>query len=82
QTNALLSHLNPLHRERLRLALARNEVGTLYRRTRIEAGQRVQRSELRFDGVAGCLRTPGGGSSRQFVVEARADGVRTRALTP
>ena len=31
-------------------------------------GRRVQRAELRFDGLAGCLRTPGGGSSRQFLV--------------
>ena len=35
-----------------------------YRRTR--HGQQVL--ELRFDGLAGCLRTPEGGSSRQFVV--------------
>lgn len=81
QTARLLSLLNPLHRERLRVARARNEVGTLYRRTRIEAGERVQRAELRFDGLAGCLRTPGGGSSRQFVVEARPEKVRTRPLT-
>lgn len=82
QTARLLSHLNPLHRERLRLAQARREIGTLYRRTRVEGGERVQRAELRFDGVAGCLRTPGGGSSRQFVVEARPEAVRTRVLTP
>ena len=30
--------------------------------------QRVQRAEVRFDGVSGCLRTPKGGSSRQTVV--------------
>ncbi len=78
----LLSHLGALHAERLRLAQKRGgAAGTLYRRTRIEAGRRVQRSELRFDGVAGCLRTPGGGSSRQFVVLADPDRVRTRLLT-
>ncbi len=82
QTDKLLSHLSPLHLERLALAQrGGGAVGTLYRRTRIEDGVRVQRSEVRFDGVAGCLRTPGGGSSRQFLVEARPNRVRTRALT-
>ena len=46
-------------------------VGALYRRTRMEKGERVQRAEVRFDGLAGCLRTPGGGSSRQFIVSDR-----------
>lgn len=54
----------------------------MFRRTRHEDGQRVQRAELRFDGVAGCLRTPGGGSSRQFVVVAEGPRVRTRTLSP
>ena len=81
ESSRLLSHLGPLHVERLRLARRQGAVGTLYRRTRVEDGKRVQRSELRFDGVAGCLRTPGGGSSRQFVVSAEANRVRTRLLT-
>ena len=37
--------------------------------------------ELRFDGVAGCLRTPKGGSSRQFVVLKRNGKLSTRLLT-
>jgi DNA (cytosine-5)-methyltransferase 1 len=41
-----------------------------YRRTR--NGKQVL--ELRFDEVAGCLRTPEGGSSRQFLVIKHADG--------
>lgn len=81
ESSRLLSHLGPLHVERLRLARRQGAVGTLYRRTRVEDGKRVQRSELRFDGVAGCLRTPGGGSSRQFVVSAEETRVRTRLLT-
>ena len=56
-------------------------VGTAFRRTRIEAGQRIQRAEVRFDGVAGCLRTPTGGSSRQFVVVVEEGQVRARLLT-
>ena len=56
-------------------------VGALYRRTRMEKGERVQRAEVRFDGLAGCLRTPGGGSSRQFIVSVRSGRVRTRPMT-
>jgi DNA (cytosine-5)-methyltransferase 1 len=56
-------------------------VGTIYKRTREDEGERRQRAELRFDGVAGCLRTPGGGSSRQLVIEVIGDQVRTRLLS-
>jgi DNA (cytosine-5)-methyltransferase 1 len=42
----------------------------------------VQRAELRLDGLAGCLRTPRGGSSRQVIVVADEKGVRTRLLSP
>ncbi len=54
-------------------------VGTLYRRIR----DNVQRAEVRFDGTAGCLRTPVGGSSRQTVVIVEPDGrVWSRLITP
>jgi DNA (cytosine-5)-methyltransferase 1 len=42
---------------------------------------RVQ-AEARFDGLAGCLRTPGGGSSRQFLIEVEGATIRTRLMTP
>ena len=48
-----------------------------YKRTR----NHKQVLELRFDGVAGCLRTPKGGSSRQLLVLADDGEVRTRLLT-
>lgn len=48
-----------------------------YRRTR-PVGQVL---ELRFDGVAGCLRTPEGGSSRQHLVLPGGDKLDTRLLT-
>ncbi len=47
----------------------------------IEDGQRRQRAELRFDGLAGCLRTPRGGSSRQILVVVDGERVRSRTLT-
>ena len=36
----------------------------------------------RFDGLAGCLRTPRGGSSRQTLVVIEGDRVRSRLLSP
>ncbi|MCB9026113.1 MAG: DNA cytosine methyltransferase [Bdellovibrionaceae bacterium] len=48
-----------------------------YKRTR--NGKQVL--ELRFDGLAGCLRVPRGGSSRQYVVIKNGDKLNTRLLT-
>jgi DNA (cytosine-5)-methyltransferase 1 len=82
QTAALLAMLSPLHRARIEPMQATGRVvGALFRRTRVEEGRKVQRAEVRFDGLAGCLRTPGGGSSRQFVVVMERGEVRTRPLT-
>lgn len=50
---------------------------TGYRRTR----NGVQQLELRFDGVAGCLRTPEGGSSKQYLVVKRNGQIHARLLT-
>jgi DNA (cytosine-5)-methyltransferase 1 len=73
------------HLEKLRRAqrLRKRVVGTIYRRTRgdAETGEKRQRAEVRFDGVAGCLRTPAGGSSRQIVIIVEGDSVRTRLLS-
>ncbi|CAJ0871575.1 DNA (cytosine-5)-methyltransferase 1 [freshwater sediment metagenome] len=56
-------------------------VGTLYRRTRCENGAKVQRAEARFDDIAGCLRTPAGGSSRQFLLVVEKGRVRSRLIS-
>lgn len=50
---------------------------TGYRRTRY--GQ--QQLELRFDGIAGCLRTPEGGSSKQYLVIKKDGKTHARLLT-
>ena len=83
QTQALLAQMSPLHRARLNAAQAKGErvVAAVYRRIRVEGGVRVQRAELRLDGLAGCLRTPGGGSSRQFLVVADGGTFASRLLT-
>jgi DNA (cytosine-5)-methyltransferase 1 len=83
QTQALLAQMSPAHRARLEAERAGGGrvVAAVYRRIRREGGERVQRAELRLDGLAGCLRTPGGGSSRQFLVVAEAGRVASRLLT-
>ena len=61
----------------------RRMVGGVYKRTRLDAkGAKVQRAEIRFDDVAGCLRTPAGGSSRQSIMIVEGDKVRSRLLSP
>lgn len=84
RTAQWLSLMSPLHRQRLAAAQARGErvVGGIFRRMRSEDGRPVQRAELRLDGLAGCLRTPRGGSSRQVILVADQGEVRTRLLTP
>lgn len=50
---------------------------TGYRRTR----NGEQQLELRFDGIAGCLRTPEGGSSKQYLVVKNNGETHARLLT-
>jgi len=83
QTGALLALTSPLHRSRLEAAAASGErrVAAAFRRVRTENGRKVQRLELRLDGLAGCLRTPSGGSSRQYVLVCDGGRIRARRLT-
>lgn len=83
RTQILLSQMSPPHRVRVEAAMAAGprRVGAVYRRVRVEAGRRVQRAEVRFDGLAGCLRTPRGGSSRQLILVVEHGEVRSRWLT-
>ena len=80
ETTNLLEMMAPLHRRKV-LAAQRSgstRVGTIYKRTR----HGVQRAEVRFDGVAGCLRTPGGGSSRQTIMVVNGEKIRSRLISP
>jgi len=83
KTGHLLSLMGPLHRARLEAMTGRGEraVGAVYRRTRQDDGVRAQRAEVRFDGLAGCLRTPRGGSSRQSLVIVDQGRVRSRLIS-
>jgi DNA (cytosine-5)-methyltransferase 1 len=84
QTKALIDMMSTSQRARID-AIKRNgarRAGAGFRRTRVENGKSVQRFEARFDGLAGCLRTPAGGSSRQIVVAIEAGKARTRLISP
>jgi DNA (cytosine-5)-methyltransferase 1 len=83
ETRKLLSLMSPLNSEKVRVAKKKKArvVGCIYKRTRSENGVKVQRAEVRFDGLSGCLRTPGGGSSRQIIIVVNGDSVRSRLLS-
>jgi DNA (cytosine-5)-methyltransferase 1 len=80
ETSRLLDMMTPVNRQKVMSAQGngRLHVGTIYRRTRLG----IQRAEVRFDGIAGCLRTPSGGSSRQTIIVVKGTRVRTRLLSP
>ncbi len=85
ETQYLLSMMNDANLQKLKQAKKTDKptIGTMYRRTRYETGAgKVQRVEVRFDGIAGCLRTPAGGSSRQFVIFVDGRKIRTRLMAP
>jgi DNA (cytosine-5)-methyltransferase 1 len=85
ETERLLALMSPLNRKKVEQAkrMGKRMVGGLYRRTRVdEDGNRAQRAEIRFDDVAGCLRTPAGGSSRQSILIVEGEKIRSRLLSP
>lgn len=84
ETQRILDTMSPANKAKLAQAkaLKKRIVGTVYKRTRPVDGIKTVRAEVRFDGVAGCLRTPSGGSSRQTVIVVKGDVVRTRLLSP
>ena len=84
QTEKLIAMMAPRQKARLDKLLRHGarRAGAAFRRTRVENGKPVQRLEARFDGLAGCLRTPAGGSSRQIVLAVENGAVRSRLLSP
>lgn len=79
------NQLSPRH-----LAVAKEMVrgedwsyGTAFRRVRLQPdGRKRSMAELRTDGVAGCLRTPKGGSGRQILFRGGKGTYNVRLLTP
>lgn len=82
ETKRLLAMMSPINRAKVDLVVSNKSpaVGAIYKRTRWENGSKVQRAEVRFD-LAGCLRTPGGGSSRQCILVAVDGMIRTRLIS-
>jgi DNA (cytosine-5)-methyltransferase 1 len=80
RSDYLLSQMSPKHRAEADEMIAGNRTtyGTVFRRVR--NGRSM--AELRTDGVAGCLRTPRGGSGRQILFAAGRGRFSVRLLTP
>ena len=76
----LVGQMSEKHAEQLkRMIRAKTwSYGTVFRR--IRKGRSM--AELRTDGIAGCLRTPRGGSGRQILIQAGYGKVKVRLLTP
>lgn len=83
ETAKLLGMMSQVNRAKVNLVAANNRraVGAVYKRTRIECDEKVQRAEVRFD-LAGCLRTPAGGSSRQTIIVIENGVIRSRLISP
>jgi len=76
----LLDQMSPRHRvvaDRM-IGGSRPAYGTVFRRIRNSRSM----AELRTDGIAGCLRTPRGGSGRQILFKAGKGQYSVRLLTP
>ena len=76
----LLNQMSPKHRASADEMIRGTKItyGTVFRRVRNERSM----AELRIDGIAGCLRTPRGGSGRQILFVAGKGKFSVRLLTP
>lgn len=84
ETQQLLGMMSPLNLAKVNAAkrAGHRVVGGVYKRTRLnEKGVKVQRAEVRFDDISGCLRTPAGGSSRQVILVIDGTHVRSRLIS-
>jgi len=75
-----INQLSLRHRRTAEFMISQREMsyGTAFRR--IRHGKSM--AELRVDGIAGCLRTPRGGSGRQILFKAGRGKYQVRLLTP
>ena len=83
ETTALLSMMSDVNLAKVETAKVAGVpmVGGVYKRTRFHHGIKLQRAEVRFDNIAGCLRTPAGGSSRQLILMVEGDNIRSRLIS-
>lgn len=75
----MLNQMSPKHRAQADAMIKGDTIryGTVFRRVR----QGKSMAELRTDGIAGCLRTPRGGSGRQILLAAGKGRLAVRLLT-
>ena len=80
RANYLLSQMSPRHRQTAEQMIAGHDwsYGTVFRRMR----KGKSTAELRVDGIAGCLRTPRGGSAKQILFKAGKGQYFARLITP
>ena len=81
----LYNQMSDRHKEIANAWMARDEwsCGTVFRRVRRQSdGAKRSMAELRCDGLAGCLRTPKGGSARQILFKAGHGRYAARLVTP
>lgn len=84
ETRQILAKMSAVNLAKVEAAKrsGRRMVGGVYNRTRFDDnGVKVQRAEVRFDDVAGCLRTPAGGSSRQTIMVVDGNKIRSRLIS-
>jgi len=81
----LYNQMSPRHRKVADAWISQKKwsYGTVFRRVRRQPdGHKRSMAELRSDGIAGCLRTPKGGSGRQILFKAGYGEYAARLLTP
>ena len=76
----LFSQMEPSHRKVTLNFIKGSRIKHLTAFRRVRRG--ACRVEVRADGIAGCLRTPRGGSSRQILIAAGRGNYRVRYMTP
>jgi len=76
----LLNQTFERHHAKILALKAKNTYSYLTAFRRVRNGKSM--AEIRFDGIAGCLRTPKGGSARQILLQVGKGEINVRLLTP
>jgi len=82
RTDYLFNQMHERHRELVRESMKQNHYSYFpaFRRMRMREGKIRSTVELRSDGLAGCLRTPKGGSARQIILRAGKNSFNARLI--
>lgn len=83
QTQKLIGAMSPINKSKIESVAGAGSltVGTLFRRMRPFDGRMKSFTEIRLDGIAGCLRASDGGSSRQMLIFIEGKSIKTRHMT-